>query len=146
MVGMPADLVGMNSDPPGNYANTWSLQCNETGSTLDCLYSLNAAILFPSSSPMFHSCSPLYHHRRTLSYIIPLYLSILWLYVNSKCHLHQPWYTLSTTASTKDWVSSVHYHDYGLPLKLRFQFRGASIHDRLPPACCAWELKNNNIV
>jgi len=46
-----------------------------------------------------------------------------------------------STASTKDWLSSLHCHNYELTPEWRVSFRHGSLHDRPPSASSLWELK-----
>jgi len=41
------------------------------------------------SSHLFHSCPQLYHHLRTRSNVMPLYLSKPWLWANTKYSIHR---------------------------------------------------------
>jgi len=47
-----------------------------------------------------------------------------------------------STASTQDFLSSLHSHDYQLTPECRFSFRRASLYDRPPSASSLWELKS----
>ena len=51
------------------------------------------------SSDLSHSRPQLYHHIRTRSYVIPLFLSIPWLIVNTKYSIHWVLHTLHTASS-----------------------------------------------
>jgi len=55
--------------------------------------------------------------------------------------IHRVQHTLSI--ALKDWLSSLHSHDYELTPECSFSFRHASIHDRPPSASSPWELKGN---
>jgi len=54
-------------------------------------------ILFPSSSPISDSCTQLFHHCRTPSYVIPVYLSMPWSSVNTEYRIYQGQHTPSMT-------------------------------------------------
>jgi len=64
-------------------------------------------LLSPSFSSWFRP-SPLislflYHHLRTWSEVIPIYLSMQWSFVNAKYSIHRGLHTPST-ASSRDWL------------------------------------------
>jgi len=80
------------------------------------------------------------HHRKTRSQVIPLYLSMPWLWVDTKYSIHQVPHTLST-ASTQDYLSFLHSHEYELTPECRFSFQCASLHGRLTSASSPWESK-----
>jgi len=46
-------------------------------------------MISPISSDLSHSCAQLYHHLRTQSWVIPLYLSMPWSWLNTEYTIHQ---------------------------------------------------------
>jgi len=56
-------------------------------------------MISPISSDLSLSCAQLYHHLRTQSQVIPVYLSMQWWWVNAEYSIHPVLHTQSTALS-----------------------------------------------
>jgi len=61
-------------------------------------------------------------------------------WVDTEYSIYQVQHTPST-ASTQDWLFSLHSHDLELTPECSFSFQRTSLHDWLPSASTPWELK-----
>jgi len=87
------NIAGISPNSAGNNTDTRSSKPNQTSCTPDFSYPIVSSILFPSSSPLSLIRPQLYHYCRTQSQVIPLYLSMSWLWVNTVYSIHQIQYT-----------------------------------------------------
>jgi len=131
-----ADTASTTPDRTGENTNISSSKHDEAGRTLTA----HIRSYPPYCSHLHPSSLCLYHHRRTQSSVISLYLSMPWLWVNTEYSIHRVQHTPST-ASTQDCLSSLHSHEYKLTPECSFSSRRASLQDHLPPASSPWELK-----
>jgi len=67
-------MAGVTADPPGKDNITQTCITDLAGCTPDFSYWLVSSISYTSSFPISLSRSTLYHHHRTQSEIIPIYL------------------------------------------------------------------------
>jgi len=84
------------------------------------------------------SCPHLYHHHRTQSYVIPLYVCMPWLWVDTTYSIHQEQHTPKYSIH-QDCLSSLHSHHHELTTECSFSFLYASLHDRPPSSSSPWE-------
>jgi len=91
------------------------------------------------------SCLLLQHHGRAESWVIPLYLSMPWSWVDTKYSVHRVQHTPSTAYT--EYSSHVRLFVLSLSSGLQvdpessFSSRRASWHDRLPSTSSRWEPK-----
>jgi len=139
-IGLP-DTAGTSPDPAYIHTDTRSSQPNQACCTPAFSYLLVSSTSFSSSFPISLF---LVHNSATIAeHIVKSSLSI------PPCHDHvltpSTAYTESTaytnTASTQDWLSSLHSHNYELTPEGTFSFRSASLHDRPPSASSPSELQ-----
>jgi len=117
------DTAGTSPDPACNNTDTRSSRPNQASRTPDFSYPLISSTSFSSSSPipllLIHISTIIAEHK------VKSCLSI------SPWHDHE---LTPSTASTQDYLSSLHSHDYELTPEHRFSFRHASLHNRPPSA------------
>jgi len=133
------DTVVKSPNPASTHIDTRFPQPNPASHTPDFLYLLVSSTLFPAASPI--SLTLVHNSTIIAEHIVESSLSIC------PCHDHE--LTLSTsihrvqhtpsTVSTQDCLSSLHSHEYRLTPE--WNFRGASLHDRLPSAKSPWKPK-----
>jgi len=139
------DTAGTSPDPACNYTDRRTSQPNQASRTPDFSYLLISSTSFLSSSHislfLIHISTIIAQHKVKSSLSISPWhdqeLTPSTAYTEYSIHRVQ--HTLST--SLKDWVSSLHSHDYELTPECSFSFRCPSIHDRPPSASSPWELK-----
>jgi len=123
------DMGGTCPDPACNNTNTRSSQPTEAGDTPDVSYPLESCTSTTSSSPvslcLVHNSTIIAKHKVRSS------LSL------AACHDHEP---TPSTASTNDSLGSLGSHDEELTPECSFDFRRASLQDRLPSASSLCEL------
>jgi len=135
-----AYMAGTTPDPAGNNSTRRTYWPNQVHRTADFSYPFISYISFTTSSPISLSFPQLYYYCRIESWAIPLYLSILWLWVNTKNSMQWVKHTPSTTASTNDCWPAHHHYYYHVTPECRCSFWLTSPPDWLPPASSPLEL------
>jgi len=122
--------------------------------------------------PIRHVITSIGGHPNSVRQVVPL-ISHICRYPLHRSHLHRPplsfssttltslqnsklsyhslslhvmiisWHQVHHAPSTQDCLSSIHSHDYKLTTEWCCSFRLASLHDRLPSASSARELKGD---
>jgi len=83
------DTACTSSDPACKYIDTRSSQPNQAKLYPWFLISASILHIVPIFIPHLSLSYPqLYHHRRTQSSVIPLYLSVSWSRVDTECSIH----------------------------------------------------------
>jgi len=100
-------------------------------------YSPYCFYLYLTSLFLVHNPTIIAEHKVKSS----LSISMPWSWVNTVYSLHQVQHTPST-ASTQDYLSSLHSHNYNLTPESSCSFRRASLQHQLPPASSPWEPKD----